>query len=73
MDRLRSWHRWKAVDPLARSGLLFCSLLALLGVAWVAGWVLVAVPAALSLVGVAAGAVGVDSRMPGDWRRVDWR
>ncbi|MGH2635558.1 MAG: hypothetical protein ACRDHU_05365 [Actinomycetota bacterium] len=69
MDRWRWWRRWRSMEPLTRSGLLLGSLLALTGLAWAAGWAWLAVPAALAILGVAADAVGVDSRMPGDWRR----
>lgn len=60
--------RWGATEPLSRSGLLLCCLLAAAIVGWAAGWAWLAVLAALGMLGVAATAVGVDSRAPGDWR-----
>lgn len=69
MDRSRWWRRWRALEPLTRSGLLFCPLLVLVLLGWVVGWGWLVVPSALALLGVAANAVGVDSRLPGDWRR----
>jgi hypothetical protein len=64
------WRRWRELDPAARSSLLCCSLIALTLVTWVAGWAWVAVPAGLGALDFAAAAVGADSRMPGDWRRI---
>jgi hypothetical protein len=61
--------RWKALSPIARSGLtVFALLLASAGEV-AAGWALLLVPTLGALLGVAALAVGVDSRTPGDWRR----
>jgi hypothetical protein len=59
--------RWHALPPMARSGLLIVVLVPLAIVGWALSWAWVAVPAALGLLGVAAEAVGVDSRRPGDW------
>jgi hypothetical protein len=39
--------------------------------AWMAGWTWIAAPAALAIRGLAAVAVGADSRSAGDWRRVE--
>jgi hypothetical protein len=44
-------------------------LLGLAGVSLLVGWTWFLVPAGFAILGVAAEAVGVDSRMPGDWRR----
>ena len=60
---------WRSLSPITRSGLLLCSLVGIGAVGLVAGWVWLVVPAGLGILGVAAGAVGVDSRMPGDWSR----
>jgi hypothetical protein len=58
-----------AMDPISRAGLLLCSLV-IIGVAsLVAGWPGLLAPIGLAIIGVAAGAVGADSREPGDWRR----
>lgn len=67
MDRKRS------PEPDARSGLLLCSLILVFLVSVVAGWTLIAVPAAFAALGVAAAVVGVDSRAPGDWKRAGAR
>ena len=69
MDRSGWWRRWRALDPLTRSGLLASSLFALVVFGWAAGWGWLVMPSVLALLGVAANAVGVDSRLPGDWRR----
>jgi hypothetical protein len=61
--------RWRALEPTARSGLLFVLLLSIALVAWVAGSAWVAVPSAIGVLGTAASAAGSDSREPGDWRR----
>ncbi|MGZ5291334.1 MAG: hypothetical protein ACXWXQ_07500 [Actinomycetota bacterium] len=61
--------RTQATKPLARAGLLLCCLLTATIAGWAAGWTWLAVPAALGTLGVAAAAVGADSRAPGDWRR----
>ncbi len=61
--------RWRSLSPIARSGLLVCFLLLSSAGELVAGWTLLLVPTLGALLGVAALAVGVDSRMPGDWRR----
>jgi peptidoglycan/LPS O-acetylase OafA/YrhL len=54
---------------MTRSGLAVCALL-LAGAGEMAfGWMLLLVPTLGALLGVAALAVGVDSRTPGDWRR----
>jgi hypothetical protein len=63
----RSLHSGTA--PSARTGVLACSLMGLVVVAWAAGWAWLAIPAALAAVGVSAIAAGVDSRAPGDWPR----
>jgi hypothetical protein len=63
--------RWRALPPVARSGLLVCLLLPLAVAGWVLSWTWVAVPAALGVLGIAAGAIGADSRLPGDWTRPD--
>jgi hypothetical protein len=39
--------------------------------ALMAGWVWIAAPAVLGILGLAASAVGADSRRAGDWRRVE--
>jgi hypothetical protein len=67
MDRKRS------PEPDARRGLLLCSLVLVVLVSMVAGWALVAVPAALAALGLAAAVVGVDSRASGDWKRAGSR
>ena len=61
--------RWRSLSPIARSGLLVCSLLCLAAIGLVEGLAWIAAPAALAMLGVSAAAVGVDSRSPGDWRR----
>jgi hypothetical protein len=63
--------RWRTLPPIARSGLLLCALLPIAIMGWAFTWAWVAVPAALGLLGVAAEAIGVDSRAPGDWTRPD--
>jgi len=65
--------RWRALSSIARSGLLLCSLLIVGALSLAAGWTWLAVPTGLAVLGVAANAVGVDSRMPGDWRRAGSR
>ena len=60
--------RWLALSPIARQGLLICSLLVVASAAWAAGLAWLAVAAAVGVLGVAAAAIGVDSRQPGDWR-----
>jgi hypothetical protein len=62
--------RWRTLSPIARSGLLVCALLLASAGEIAAGWLLLLVPTIGALLGVAALAVGVDSRTPGDWRRV---
>ncbi len=57
-------------DGSARAGLVVLLLVAVTAIGWAAGWALVAVPAALGVVGAAASAAGVDSREPGDWPRI---
>lgn len=54
---------------LDRAGPVLCSLIVAAAVAWVAGWQWIVAPAALAVLGVAAYAVGADTRAPGDWRR----
>jgi hypothetical protein len=63
--------RWRALTPMARSGLLILALLPLAVVGLVLAWAWVAVPTALGLLGVAAEAIGADSRAPGDWTRAE--
>lgn len=63
--------RWRTLPPVARSGVLMCTLVLVALLGWVLAWAWVAVSAALALLGVAAAAIGVDSRMPGDWTRTD--
>lgn len=65
--------RWRGLRPITRSGLLLCSLLLVGAVGLAAGWPLLVAPTAIAIFGVAAGAVGVDSRTPGDWRRAGSR
>jgi hypothetical protein len=60
--------RWLALSPIARHGLLVCSLLVVAVAAWAAGLAWLAVGAALGVLGSAAAAIGADSREPGDWR-----
>lgn len=57
------------VVRLDRAALVVCTLIALTAVGWLAGWPWLAAPAAMAILGVAAYAVGADSREPGDWRR----
>ncbi|HEY7754604.1 MAG TPA: hypothetical protein VID69_00065 [Actinomycetota bacterium] len=59
----------RSPEPSARTGLLICSLALVVLVSIAAGWVVIAVPAALAVLGMAAVVVGVDSRVPGDWKR----
>jgi hypothetical protein len=66
MDRR---HDTPAPSPGARTGLLLCCLIALVPVAWAAGWGWLSLLAALATLGVAAASVGADSRAPGDWKR----
>lgn len=54
---------------LDRAGLALCCLIVAAALAWAAGWPWIAAPAALAILGVAAYAVGADSRAPGDWTR----
>jgi hypothetical protein len=65
--------RWRALSPIARSGLLVCTLLVAGAGELAVGWMLLLVPTLAALLGVAALAVGVDSRTPGDWRRASSR
>jgi fatty acid desaturase len=60
--------RRRTSESLTRPGMLLCCLLVAAIGAVAAGWAWLAVPAALGMLGVAATAVGVDSRTPGDWR-----
>jgi hypothetical protein len=57
------------MELLTRSGLVVGSLLVVVVLGWAAGMPWLAIMAALAILGVAANAVGVDSRMPGDWSR----
>ena len=39
--------------------------------AWMAGWTWIAAPSVLGMLGLAAIAIGADSRRAGDWRRAE--
>jgi hypothetical protein len=51
-------------------GVALASVLVATVAAWMAGWTWIAAPSVLAILGLAAGAVGADSRTGGDWRRV---
>ena len=61
--------RWHAMEPTARSGLLFLLLLAIALLGWLVGSPWIAVPSTIGVLGAAAAVAGSDSREPGDWRR----
>ena len=63
--------RWRALPSVARSGLLICGLLLLGAGGWALSLAWVAVASALGALGIAADAIGSDTRAPGDWTRAD--
>lgn len=54
-----------------RVGLAMSAVLIGAVVALMAGWTWVAVPGALGILGLAAAAVGADTRRTGEWRRIE--
>jgi CHASE2 domain-containing sensor protein len=53
------------------AGLALASLLVGTVAAWMAGWTWIAVPSVVGILGLAAIAIGADSRRAGDWKRVE--
>jgi hypothetical protein len=53
------------------AGLAMASVLVGTVAAWMAGWTWIAAPSVLGILGLAATAVGADSRRSGDWRRAE--
>ena len=53
------------------AGLAMTSVLVGSVTAWIAGWTWIAAPSVLGILGLAAIAIGADSRRAGDWRRAE--
>lgn len=53
------------------AGLAMASLLVGTVAAWMAGWTWIAAPSVLGILGLAAIAIGADSRRSGDWRQAE--
>lgn len=60
---------WRSLSPISRLGLLLCSLVGIGALGLAAGWAWLLAPTGLGMLGVAAAAIGVDSRLSGDWSR----